>query len=206
MAGVRRAHTTAAARRQRAGPSSSSADDTTHSTSLSGPIPAREDKCRGAGGGPGGHEERCHRTELRRPCRPRTSWSSRSSPCLPARHELALGELCGRRRPARSRSRRSASLATMPYLGQTPVRIHRLHAEDVRGVVGLPERRRHDGLGAPSWLGLDSCRFPKRQLRVRNTRADAGGKPLPRRTAENGHLQGHANCKAHYAARRRKFP
>ena len=42
MAGVRRAHTTAAARRQRAGPSSSSADDTTHSTSLSGPIPARE--------------------------------------------------------------------------------------------------------------------------------------------------------------------
>ena len=91
-------NTTAAARRQRAGPSSSSADDTTHGISLSGPIPAREDKCRGAGGGPGGHEERCHRTELRRPhC---TSWSSRSSPCPPALHELALGELCGRRGPA----------------------------------------------------------------------------------------------------------
>ena len=37
-------------------------------------------------------------------------------------------------------------------------------------------------------------------------RRTQGGKPLQRRTAENGHLQGHANCKAHYAARRRKFP
>ena len=215
MAGVRRAHTTAAARRQRAGPSSSSADDTTHSTSLSGPIPARE-KTNAAQ--PVADPGAARRGVIER------NFDVRA--VLAHRGRVA-------RLPVFPRGTNSRSVNFAEGADQLDLATQRISRDDAvpwsdacqdssssrRGCTGgggtsrAPSPRR-PWPGAPSWpvrggggtARLDNGRFSKRQLRVRNTRADAGGKPPQRRTAENGHLQGHANCKAHYAARRRKFP